>query len=194
MKEYIEALEQAGGDRFAESRLLPAVANKLWPRRIVNQHTALPDTDRFMQSIVRGQSGCWIWYRGTSNIGYGVFVLGGKQMAAHRASHLLFKGPIPEGMKVLHKCDVRNCVNPDHLFLGSQKDNVQDMIAKGRRHKNGASGTLNASAKLTEADVLEIRRLRSDGWLYKDIATLFGISTQNAHRIGTGQMWKHITA
>lgn len=90
---------------------------------------------RFMDKIQPvTESGCWIWMASlNTRTGYGQFGLNGGMEFAHRASYKLFRGDIPETICVLHKCDVRPCVNPNHLFLGTKKDNAQDAISKGRR-------------------------------------------------------------
>lgn len=80
------------------------------------------------------ETGCWIWIGPCFNEGYGWFFVNGKPIGAHRVSWELHNGPIPDGMYVLHTCDVRPCVNPDHLFIGTQKDNIHDAIKKGRMH------------------------------------------------------------
>lgn len=82
-------------------------------------------------------NGCMLWTAGRDTRGYGQFRLDGKQMGAHRVAWLLYRGEIPKGLHVLHKCDVTSCVNPDHLFLGTAQDNVSDMVAKGRAVKKG---------------------------------------------------------
>jgi hypothetical protein len=95
---------------------------------------------RFAEKCVpEPNSGCWLWVGPDNGKGYGLLGIRNRpkkiryNLLAHRASWTIHKGDIPEGALVLHKCDVRSCVNPDHLFLGSPKDNTQDMIAKGRR-------------------------------------------------------------
>lgn len=79
------------------------------------------------------ESGCWIWMRSVAGTGYGDFRRRPKLIAAHRASYEVFKGPIPAGLHVLHSCDVRCCVNPAHLSVGSNAQNIADSMAKGRR-------------------------------------------------------------
>ena len=79
-------------------------------------------------------SGCWVWMGALSGKGYGKLMLKEHRLeSAHRLSWLLHRGPIPDGLHVLHRCDVRTCVNPDHLFLGTNLDNIRDRIAKGRK-------------------------------------------------------------
>lgn len=78
------------------------------------------------------ESGCWIWTANSDKDGYGQFRIGKKMMRPHRFSYEHFVGEIPNGMYVLHKCDIPSCVRPEHLFVGTQKDNVADMIKKGR--------------------------------------------------------------
>lgn len=118
-----------------------------------------PPIIRFVRKCKRGKkkTDCWIWQGGKSNkSGYGAFTMGvghvEKGNYAHRASWWLFRGPIPKGMLVLHRCDVKLCVNPDHLFLGSHADNVADKVRKGRG-RNGFKSIL------TEHEVREIRKL-----------------------------------
>jgi hypothetical protein len=98
------------------------------------------------------ECGCWIWTGSTQVRGYGEIISNGKKIYAHRASYTVYKGDIPKGMYVCHKCDTVSCVNPDHLFLGTQRDNMHDMIRKGR----SGNGRKHPSTKLTEEEVLII--------------------------------------
>lgn len=88
--------------------------------------------DRFIVKVNKTDS-CWLWTGGKGDVGYGSFYSGTKAVHAHRWSYEYFLGPIPNGLLVCHKCDVRECVNPDHFFLGTHNDNTQDMIRKNRR-------------------------------------------------------------
>jgi hypothetical protein len=97
-------------------------------------------------------------------------------MGAHRAAYIEHNGPIPKGMDVCHKCDNRACVNPEHLFLGTRADNMRDAVSKGRQ----AKGFMLPHTKLTPEDKVEIKRLRTAGMKYQEIAEVFGISRQHA--------------
>ena len=95
----------------------------------------MKDEDRFIKKFqVDLKSECWIWTTCTSIARYGKFKLNGVWMGSHRAAYILFIGPIPKGQNVLHTCDMPPCVNPEHLFLGTQSDNNQDAMKKGRHY------------------------------------------------------------
>lgn len=130
--------------------------------------------------------GCLLWvgsYRGE----YGRLKIDGETHAAHRLSFRLFNGAIPCGMHVLHLCDVTICVNPDHLFLGTEADNHADKAAKGR----SARGTRNARAKLSEGVVLAI--FGADG-RHADIAIRFGVCKATVCHIKSGRQWSSVTS
>jgi hypothetical protein len=135
-------------------------------------------------------TGCWIWQGMKVNNGYGRVKRDGKQQLAHRWSWTTFCGPIPEGMFVLHKCDVRACVNPKHLFIGTQLDNGRDMVAKGR-HLHGEK---SKTSKLKEADIFEIYRLHESGMGTIRLAAKFKITKNMAWMIVRGKSWKHLYA
>ncbi len=131
---------------------------------------------------------CWLWKASFFYTGYGQsHNVAGKGTTAHRVSHELYVGPIPEGMHVLHKCDVRACVNPSHLFLGTHADNMADMYAKGRQPSQ--KGTDSGRSKLTEAQVLEIRASNEGGGV---LGRQYGVTRKNISSIRLRQSWKHI--
>lgn len=92
-----------------------------------------------------GKDECWLWTGAIMTKGYGAFIFDGKQEGAHRVAWILKNGPIPDGLHVLHKCDVKNCVNTNHLFLGTNADNMRDKESKGRG--NHATGDRNGMRK-----------------------------------------------
>lgn len=152
---------------------------------------ARPLADRFAEKVrVDLVSGCWIWSASTKRNGYGQIGIGGKRAGmreAHRVSWMLHRGEIPAGAFVLHRCDVKTCVNPDHLFLGTQLDNIRDMDAKGRRRVVAHSGERHYAAKLT-AD--QISAICSDGRSQVAIARDYGISQSQVSRIKLGRTWR----
>lgn len=131
-----------------------------------------------------GQDGCWLWNGATKN-GYGYTTLFGVTMNAHRAAYLIAVGPIPNGLDVCHRCDVRLCIRPDHLFTGTRKENMEDCVSKGRSTK----GEKNASAKLTEEQVLAIR---ADTRFARIVAAEYGVSKPNIEQIRRGERWTHL--
>jgi hypothetical protein len=135
---------------------------------------------RFEKKIRKSDS-CWIWIAATSKFGYGRFLFNGKNTAAHRVAWTIYRGEIPKGMFVLHKCDVRNCVNPDHLFLGTQDDNMKDCAKKGRFKSRPKYYNLR---KLTSDKVAEIIRLKSESGLsISEISKIVGISRTRAYGV-----------
>jgi hypothetical protein len=173
-----------------ENILTPLLANKAWPIKKTNPlHDKKDQIDRFLEKICYGLSGCWYWRGSRSKFGYGCF--GRKK--AHRYSYELFNGKITNGLFVLHKCDIRNCVNPNHLFLGTQKDNVLDMVKKNRNKNKPLFGDQNPMSKLTKKDVLLMRKIYNEEIIsYKNIAKKFNVSTMTAYRAITKQSWSNI--
>lgn len=145
---------------------------------------------RFMISVsIDPVSKCWNWTQVLAKNGYGGFYCLVKKFLAHRISWMLHKGIIPDGLCVLHRCDNRRCVNPDHLFLGTNKDNQDDCKSKGRNFR--VRGEDFSVCKLTKSSVLEIRKRRSLGEMYKDIQKDFpGISKDTIRACVVGKSWK----
>ena len=155
---------------------------------------------------VHKSDGCWLWTACVNNMGYGEFRISkGSQGLeyAHRFSWTLHNGPIPDGMKVLHKCDTPRCVRPDHLFLGSQKDNIHDCIGKGRNPvltvgHLGSKGEKHGMSKLTQEQIIDIRQRYVGGVNQfnpsnrRKLAEEFGIKPNHVWQIYTRKVWKHI--
>lgn len=142
--------------------------------------------------------GCWLWQRYCDHHGYGIVRLpslgtsdNGPLARAHRYTYELVHGPVPMGLKVLHHCDVRNCINPAHLFVGTDADNNLDMRQKGRARY--FRGEQISNAKLTEDKVRAIRKLLA---LYdnRKLGRLFNISRLTIRDIRRGRTWSHVDA
>jgi hypothetical protein len=131
---------------------------------------------------------CHEWTACRGRDGYGQIKAGGKMLGAHRVAWELVNGPIPEGMCVLHRCDNPPCCRVEHLFLGSQALNMADMNAKGRQPK----GSDNGRAKLTEADIPEIRGLLAEGVVQREIGRRYGVASSQISNIKAGHRWNHV--
>lgn len=142
--------------------------------------------ERFESAFVKSD-GCWLWQKSTFKDGYGQFAIKPRNFRAHRFSFELYVSKIPDGMCVCHRCDTPGCVNPAHLFLGSQQDNTADRVAKGRTAKH--FGRLHGSAKLFEADIHEIREARET---YLKIGEKYGISQSLVCNIKKFKRWQHV--
>lgn len=132
-------------------------------------------------------SGCWLWLSSLGTDGYGSANINGIKGGAHRVAWIIYKGEIPPGLHVCHKCDNRICVNPDHLFIGTPGDNIQDMMRKGRNV--APRGTRSAHAKINEEIV---RKIRSEGGTLRQKAAKYGVCPQQVHRILKGERWAHV--
>ncbi len=139
------------------------------------------------RSIPVTESGCWLWEGWVHPSGYCRTSINNVTKLAHRVSFEAFRGPIAKGLLVCHRCDVRTCVNPNHLFLGTSNDNNQDMFVKGR-HKP-ARGERAGGAKLTALDVESIRRLLGTK-SQREIAIQFGVRQPVISDISTGKSWR----
>lgn len=149
-----------------------------------------PAETRFWQRVLKSD-GCWEWQGGVAVHGYGRIHSNGSQIRVHRYSYELNVGPIPDGLYVLHRCDNRRCVRPDHLFLGTHLDNLADMYAKGRQRYRPLRGEDHNQAKLNEGAVLDIRR-RYEGETNQSLAEEFGVSIDMIWRIGVRKNWRHL--
>lgn len=133
---------------------------------------------------------CWMWIGAKADKGYGEIKIPKtrRQIPAHRLSYMIKYGEIQQGKCVLHRCDTPSCVNPDHLFVGTKKDNSLDMVSKMRH----CYGERQGSHKLTEKDVLIIHSLVKFGVKQNRIAQMFGVTGMHITRIKRGERWKHL--
>jgi hypothetical protein len=144
---------------------------------------------RFMSKISIDKNGCWIW-GGCYRKGYGVMQAEGHKISAHRLSWVLFHGEIPGGMEVCHKCDNPSCVNPEHLFLGTHKDNMDDCRNKSRMIGPKNFGSKNGATHLTEPNIKAIRSLYAQGNTQIQIAKQFRIGRSTVGDIVRKLSWK----
>ena len=148
---------------------------------------------------------CWVWTACKKDTGYGQLRHDKKLYLAPRLSYEMQHGKIADGLHVLHQCDTPACVRPDHLFLGTNRDNIRDRMSKGRtrpacgklngRHtcpENSARGERSGSAKMTEARVSVIREEYAGGSLCSEIARLFGVHYSTIECIIKRKTWKHV--
>lgn len=150
------------------------------------------EQERFWSKmVILGADDCWVWQRARDPKGYGRYGVGKKMCFAHRHAYALTFGPIPEGLCCLHKCDNPPCCNPSHLFLGTQADNMRDMFAKNRHPP--VQGERHPRAKLTDANVVEIRRLYATGlYIQQELADKYGVHCSIIGFIVNRKIWKHV--
>lgn len=167
------------------------------PMRYIPHHyrTEYPPLEDRLWANVHKTDTCWLWQGGKGSHGYGEINLGNKVLLTHRLSYEIHYGSIPEGFHVCHKCDVRACINPAHLFLGTPLDNMQDMKKKGRQIHDPSSYTNGEkvhTAKLKRAQVIAIRQRVASGDRQIDVARELGISTYMVWAIVHRKTWKSI--
>lgn len=180
---------QKSKDFESEARLMKAYMDATHPIKRVNAKSALQMPERFYSKLVFGASDCWIWRGHVDDVGYGRFPYRGENKA-HRVSYVMHKGEIPEGHLVMHSCDNRQCVNPNHLSIGTQKENMQDMARKGRGKSPALNGEKNPMSKLTTDKVSAIRDLCANGHTQSKVAKEFNVSPMTVSRIVRKELWK----
>lgn len=149
--------------------------------------------------------GCWLWAASIRPNGYGQINHRGRITLAHRVAYTLLVGPIPPGMWVLHRCDVRACVNPEHLYLGTHEDNMRDMVARGRqcrgarmaaalagKRRGRMPGESNAGAKLTDQKVRDMREAYAAGTTQTALAAAYGVRQSLVSRVVRREAWRHV--
>lgn len=148
---------------------------------------------KFWARIQQAPNGCWLWTGARDSDGYGNVHHEGRWWKANRLAYALTYGPIPDGLKVCHRCDTPSCCNPEHLFLGTDRDNWYDAKAKGRRRFDTARGERSASAVLTEVQVRQIRVLYAAGGVtFKALAIRFGVSVGAIEKVVSRRTWRHV--
>lgn len=149
------------------------------------------DLERFWSYVGKaGKDDCWLWKGGITKSGYGAFDLRGRTLGAHRLALTLTCGPLGPDIQACHRCDVRACCNPNHLFAGTARDNTRDMIEKGRKHSK--VGDRHHMARLTDAKVTEIRRRRAAGEPGSALAKEYGVSHQAVCDLVARRTWAHL--
>jgi hypothetical protein len=149
---------------------------------------------RFWSKARQADNGCWEWLAYKNADGYGAvgnFRHPGSSRA-HRVAWRLARGRIADGLHVLHKCDNRACVNPDHLYLGTHRDNMRDRAERGRSRGGKLPGELAPHAKLKETDAITIRALVGAGYLQKDCAVLWGVTKATVNDLVLRKTWRHV--
>lgn len=142
---------------------------------------------RLLGSIEKDKNNCWNWIGVLAGGGYGRLRFEGKNIAAHRLSYKLFKGEIGENLFVCHSCDNKKCLNPDHLWIGTLQDNVNDAVKKGRVNMKGVK---NRFCSLTEHQIEEFIILRNESITYQRLSRIFNSSEQHLRNIFKGRIRK----
>lgn len=143
--------------------------------------------ERFEEKYVPcPMSGCWLWTASVIRTGYGRILGSGRQLElAHRLAWMLYRGPIPDDLNVLHKCDVPGCVNPDHLYLGTPKQNAVDRVIRGRQPR----GENMPISRLTEKDIVPIRQSTIGT---QALAKLYGVGKRTIGQVRARETWRHV--
>lgn len=146
--------------------------------------------DRLLDKVEYDTNGgCWLW-RGTTRSGYGLLVVDHRPKGAHRLSYQEFRGAIPSGMFVCHRCDQPLCINPAHLWLGTPAENSADMATKGRVVP--PRGEKNGRAKLSSGVVAKIRHRLASGETQRSVAKSLGLDPSTISDINTGRSWSSV--
>lgn len=170
---------------------------------MANEEIQVPDVTvrGFWARIEKGDD-CWLWRGAMRPNGYGGYVMNRVPVYAHRLSWQIHHGPIPAGLFVCHRCDVKRCVRPDHLFLGTRQENMDDMKRKGRQahgpthvaraRVSAVKGSAHYNAKLSDEKVVAIRHRRAAGEMLKSIAKDMGVNIRAVSKVVHGKRWAHV--
>jgi Autographiviridae endonuclease len=138
------------------------------------------------------ECGCWIWLSALRTDGYGQLTFNHKHMSAHRASYEAFCNCIPDGFHVLHTCDTPQCINPDHLYIGKDKENARDRKMRGRHRWRAHLGESHGRSLLSSNQVRGIRYDLESGESGKNVSIKYGVSTATISAIKTRRLWRHL--
>jgi len=160
------------------------------PHKKYKRRAILTLEARLWRNVEKSDDGCWLWTKAVRRDGYGAIEEYGTKFnhAVHRLSWMLANGPIPEGLYVCHHCDTKRCVRPDHLFLGTAKDNTQDCIKKGRFQNVSPY----RKTKLTEDIVRSILEMSNGGARQIEICKSLNLRDDQVCRIVNRKRWKHV--
>ncbi len=147
---------------------------------------------KLFKRLVTKENGCMEFTGALDGSRYGIVWKDSRNRGAHILTYEYYNGPFPDFLCVLHKCDNPPCCNPSHLFLGTKKDNFDDMVSKGRDVRYFRRGTEVNTAVLTEDDVLNIYRLLDEGFSQQEIADIYRVSKPAIGNINRGENWKHL--
>lgn len=149
--------------------------------------------ERIERNVIIDRNGCWVWQGSTAkppNLPYGYIKIQGQVCKVHRISYILMIGEIPKGLNVLHDCDNASCCNPQHLFVGSQQNNIEDMVAKQRHNRGSQVGERHSGAKISEQQAKEILQRHANGASTSILIEEFGRNV--VYNLLEGNSWKHL--
>lgn len=151
-----------------------------------------PIATRFWSKVEKTE-GCWLWVGAKGRLGYGNIEYSGRCFSAHRIAYEMLVGVIPAGMEVCHRCDNRACIRPEHLFLGTHKENMADAVAKGRMvFAEPMLGENNHASRLFGRDIHYIRGLGKIGFTQREVSKMYGVSQVTVGKIQRREAWNHI--
>jgi hypothetical protein len=189
----LRALSELPATPTGQSRMSKAQQAMAQLARLADRFWSKVDRDGPVPEHCPELGNCWVWTGAVTGWGYGKFSVARSVWApAHVVSWVLAHGSVPGGLFVLHRCDNPPCLRPSHLRPGTPKDNIQDMISKGRWGSPAARGVRNAHAKLTEAQVVAIRERFEAGELREALAAAYGVTPTTVGCIVNGRLWRHV--
>lgn len=183
------ARHKNGPERCANTVSSPNHSKPVWRPALADLSPITTAVFWSKVSIPKTRVDCWEWTETTNSNGYGRFFVAPHWVSAHRLSYELLKGPIPDGLHIRHLCHNRLCCNPDHLDVGTPKQNAQDSLDAGRTVR----GARHPKSKLRDGDVVFIRQ-NPEKLTTKELASRFGVSVGTVSNIRTGKIWRHVAA